>query len=229
MKLHIYDTYEEMSRAAANVVAAQLLLKSNSHMGLTAGKTPVGMFAELVRLYQNKTVSFADAWFYNLEEKIGVSKDDPSTCRSYFHKHFMDETDASPERLLLPDSQTQDIPAECQKYDELLSSLPDGRLDMQILGIGEDAHIGMNRPNETLNPAAHKELRPGGDYIAMGVGHILLAKRILLIANGESKAQAVADMFEQGISSAVPATLLKLHPDVIVLVDKPAASKLTLS
>ena len=87
----------------------------------------------------------------------------------------------------------------------------------------------MNRPNEALNPTTHKELRPGGEYIAMGVSHILLAKRILLIANGESKAQAVADMFAQGISSAVPATLLKLHPDVIVLVDRPAASKITLS
>jgi glucosamine-6-phosphate deaminase len=229
MKLHIYDTYEEMSRAAANIVSAQLLLKPDSHVGLTAGKTPVGMFANLVRLYQNKTISFADAWFYNLEEKIGAAKDDPSTCRSYFHKHFMDETDASPERLLLPDSQSQDIAAECEKYDLLLNNLPGGRLDMQILGIGEDAHIGMNRPNEALNPATHKELRPSGEYIAMGVSHILLAKRILLIANGESKAQAVADMFAQGISSAVPATLLKLHPNVIVLLDKPAASKLTLT
>ena len=228
MKLHIYDTYEEMSRAAANVVTAQLLLKPDSHVGLTAGKTPVGMFAELVRLYQNKTVSFADAWFYNLEEKIGVAKDDPSTCRSYFHKHFMDETDVSPEKLLLPDSQPEDISAECQKYDRLLSSLPSSRLDMQILGIGEDAHIGMNRPNDALAPGAHKEVRPSGSYIAMGVSHILLAKRILLIANGESKAQAVADMYAQGISSAVPATLLKLHPDVIVLIDKPAASKLAL-
>lgn len=228
MKLHIYDSYDEMSRAAAHVMAAQILLKPDCHMGLTAGKTPVGMFRELVQLYQNRTISFKDTWFYNLEEKIGVAQNDPSTCRSYFHKHFIVETDVSPGHLILPDSCATDVPVECQKYDTLLDNLPQGRLDMQILGIGEDAHIGMNRPNETLNPLTHKESRPSGEYIAMGVRHILLAKRILLIANGESKAQAVADMFQQGISSAVPATLLKLHPDVIVLVDKPAASKLVL-
>lgn len=228
MKLHIYDTYDEMSRAAAQIAAAQILLKPDSRMGLTAGKTPVGMFKELVQFYQNKTISFKDAWFYNLEEKLGVAKDDPSTCRSYFHKHFIEDTDALPERLLLPDSCAADIPLECRKYESLLDNLPEGRLDMQILGIGEDAHIGMNRPNESLNPFTHKEIRPTGEYVAMGVRHILLAKRILLIANGESKAQAVASMFQQEISSAVPATLLKLHPDVIVLVDKPAASKLAL-
>ena len=227
MKLHIYDTYEEMSRAAANVVTAQLLLKPDSHVGLTAGKTPVGMFAELVRLYQNKTVSFADAWFYNLEEKIGVAKDDPSTCRSYFHKHFMDETDVSPEKLLLPDSQPEDISAECQKYDRLLSSLPSSRLDMQILGIGADAHIGMNKPNETLISQAHVVYnRLGRPTCAMGLHHMLLAKKIIMIANGEEKAEAVAKMINGPITTMAPASMLQMHPDVVVLLDKPAASRL---
>lgn len=226
MKIRIFDTYERMCQAAADLVAAQLLLKPDSHLGLTAGKTPVGMFAELIKLYQAGRVSFSNAWFYNLEEKMGVAPQDELSCHSYLHRHLLDHVDAKPERLRLPDGLSQDVEEECVRYEALLNSLPDGRLDMQILGIGSDAHIGMNRPAQALTSACHRVERPAFTYAAMGVRSILLAKRIVLMANGEDKAQAVADMCGGTISAEVPATLLQLHPEVTILLDRGAAAKI---
>ena len=108
-----------------------------------------------------------------------------------------------------------------------MDSLPDGRLDMQVLGIGADAHIGMNRPKETLTAEAHVEYNKAGrPTCAMGLRHIMHAKKIIMIANGEEKAEAVAKMCNGPITTMAPASMLKMHPDVVVLLDKPAASKL---
>lgn len=226
MNIRVYDTYEQMSRAAADFVIAQLLLKPESHIGLTAGKSPVGMFAALVESYQNGTAHFEQATFYNLEEKFSLPADDPATCRSYFHRHLLDHTNITDAQLLLPDQPADDLDKACEVYDALLRSLPGHRLDMQILGIGENAHIGMNQPNETLPLRVHRETRGTVEYAAMGLRDILCAERILLIANGANKAQAVADMCRDMVSTAIPATLLQLHPDVTVLLDREAAAML---
>lgn len=228
MKIKIYDTYEEMSSAAADLVVAQLLLKPDCHLGLTAGQTPIGMFAELVKRYQEHHVSFADCTLYNLEEMADVPPEDPGSLRTkFFHKHFLDYVDATDEQLIMPNGFADGIDEACRKYDELMDNLPDGRLDMQILGIGPDAHIGMNRPNDNLVGPAHLVYNKAGHpTCAMGLRHIWFAKKLLLIANGEEKADAVAKMVNGPITTQAPASLLQLHPDVIVLLDKPAASKL---
>ena len=221
MNIRIYDTYDQMSRAAADFVIAQLLLKPESHIGLTAGKTPIGMFAALVDSYRSGAVGFGQATFYNLEEKFGLAADDPATCRNYFHRHLLDHTD------ITDDQPADNLVKACTTYDELLRSLPGHRLDMQILGIGENAHIGMNHPREALPLGVHKETRGTVEYAAMGLRNILCAERILLIANGTSKAQAVADMCRGDVvTTAIPATLLQLHPDVTVLLDCEAAALL---
>lgn len=227
MKIEIYDTYEQMSAAAAGYTAQMLREKPDCRLGLTAGKTPVGMFAELVKLYRAGELSFKDAWLYNLEEACGLPAGAPGTCRSYFHEHLMDAAGIADERLVLPDGMNPDLAGECAKYEAVLCALPGGRLDVQILGIGADAHIGMNRPAPELSLDVSLKLSgDGAQYIAMGVGSILLARHILLIANGADKAQAVADMFSRELSTAVPATLLRLHPDVTVMLDSAAASRL---
>ncbi len=227
MRIQVYETYEEMSSAAADLVVAQLLQKPGCHLGMTAGKTPVGMFSQLVKRYQEHHVSFAECTLYNLEEMADVAPGDPKNLRSFFHSHFLDHVDAKDDQLLLPNGLAGGIDEECKKYDELMDRLPDGRLDMQILGIGEDGHIGMNRPNENLVAAAHLVNNAAGrPTCAMGLRHILLAKRIILLANGESKAEAVAKMCNGFITTQVPASLLQLHPDVTVLLDKEAACKL---
>ncbi len=227
MKIHVYNSYEEMSCAAADFVAAQLVLNPALQLGLTAGKTPIGMFAELVRLYQAGKISFAKASFYNLEEMVGYAPDAPESCRSFLNRHLLEHVDAQPGSLYLPDGMANDVEAECAKYDALFNNLPDGRLDTQILGIGSDGHIGCNRPAEELISVSHTiELSPGNVAAAMGVRSIMLAKTLVLIANGESKSKAIADMCSGKITTAVPATLLQLHPDVHVFLDKAAASML---
>ena len=113
MNIRIYDTYDQMSRAAADFVIAQLLLKPESHIGLTAGKTPVGMFAALVDSYRSGAVGFGQATFYNLEEKFGLAADDPATCRNYFHRHLLDHTDITDDQLLLPDQPADDLAQAC--------------------------------------------------------------------------------------------------------------------
>lgn len=227
MNIRIYDTYDEMSRAAADFVLAQLLLKPESHIGLTAGKTPIGMFAALVESCHSGPVNFERATFYNLEEKFGLAADDPATCRNYFHRHLLDHTGITDAQLLLPDQPADDLGAACAAYDALLYTLPGHRLDMQILGIGENAHIGMNHPNETLPLGVHRETRGAVEYAAMGLRNILCSERILLLANGAGKAQAVADMCKSDVvTTAIPATLLQLHPDVTVLLDREAAALL---
>lgn len=227
MKIYVCDSYEAMSRAAADMVAAQLLLKPDSHMGLTAGKTPVGMFAELVRIYQEGRVSFSEARFYNLEEYVGCGPTDDNSCYQYLQHHLISKVNAQKESLLLPDGLSKDIDHECAAYDTLLGGLPGGGLDMQILGIGADGHIGCNRPQEVLHAESHHVCLPSGRQVAaMGIRSIMLARHLLLIANGADKAQAVADMCSGAIKTSVPATLLQLHPNVTVILDKEAASQL---
>lgn len=225
MRILKCDTYEEMSRSAADQVAAQLLVKPDSHLGLTAGKTPLGMFAELVKLFREGRISFARAHFYNLEEMVGWGPEDEASCCRYLRRNLIDLTDADPKNLLLPNGLSSDIDSECAKYDALFDALPDGRLDMQVLGIGSDGHIGCNRPQEKLHVESHNvRLGPDRYAAAMGMRSILLAKRLVLVANGKDKAQAVADMCGGVITTAVPATFLQLHPDVTVILDKDAAS-----
>jgi 6-phosphogluconolactonase/Glucosamine-6-phosphate isomerase/deaminase len=227
MKIRVYDSYEKVSRAAADLIAAQLLLKPDSHLGLTAGSTPVGMFKELITLYKEGSVSFADAWFYNLEEMVGFGPEDEGSCYKYLRDHLLDHVDAKLEHLRLPDGLAEDIDNECEKYEALFNGLPEGRLDMQVLGLGTDAHIGMNKPDtELLTECYH--VNPGTSHsaVAMGMRSMLLAKRIVLIATGENKAQAVAEMCSKKITTQAPATFLQLHPDVTIIVDKAAASKI---
>lgn len=228
MEVKIFNSYEQMSQSAADFVAAQLLLKPDSQMGLTAGNTPVGMYDKLVKLYEDGRISFAKASFYNLEEYIGLGREHKDSCYQYLFQHLISRVDANSKKLILPDGLASDILHESEKYDALFSSLPDGRLDMQIIGIGPDGHIGCNRPAEKLIASCHNvDFGPDSyNVIAMGMRSIMLSKRILLLANGSGKAHAVADMCGGKITTFVPATFLQLHPDVTVLLDREAAAEL---
>ena len=228
MRVQIYDTYEEMSSAAADLVAAQLLQKPNCHLGMTAGATPVGLCAELVKLYEAGHVSFKECTLYNLEEFADVPASDEGNLRhTFFNARLLDFVDATEEQLKMPNGYDYGIEEGCKKYDEMMDNLPEGRLDMQILGIGADGHIGMNKPMENMTAAAHQvNNAKGRPTCAMGLRHILLSKRIIMIANGTHKADAVNKMINGPITKNCPEYLLPLHPDVVVLLDKEAASLL---
>lgn len=229
MRFFVYEDYDQMSQAAARFVASQLLMKPNSNIGLTAGKTPAGMFRELIKFYQEGKVSFADAWFSNLEEVIGFGPDSPESYRSVFRDLLLGHVDSGPERMYLPNGLAEDIQAESARFDATLAGLPGGGLDMQILGIGTDGHIGLNRPGDSLLAASHPvDMSRGRKGIAMGMSSIMRAKCLLMLANGEDKAEAVANMYQAPVSTRCPATFLQIHPNVIVLLDRAAASKLSI-
>ena len=227
MKIFVYENYEKMSRAAAQFLAAQLMEKPCSHIGLTAGKTPMGLFQELIRLYEEGQHVFSEAWYYNLEEIIGYGPDSPESYCVILRNLLLDHIGVAPERMRMPNGLAKDPAAECLRFDEYLDSLPAGGLDIQVLGLGQDGHIGCNRPGDTLTAHSHVvSLSRGRTGTALGMSSIMKANCLLMLANGEDKAQAVADMCNGAISTHCPSTFLQLHPNTLVLLDQAAASRL---
>lgn len=243
MKLIICDSFEAMSVTAAKAFAEAFRKKPDGHIGLTTGATPVGFYAELVKMYREEKLSFAQAHFYNLEEMTGLPASNPHSCYSYLREHLTDHVDLPSGNLILPNGIAEDAEAECARYGALLDGLPSGRLDIQVLGIGANGHIGCNEPEEKLYAECHKaKLREGtiaasvpefGSIekvppytTALGMRHILQASKILMLANGSRKAHAVKGMLSGRISTDCPASFLQCHPDVTVILDQEAAAEL---
>ncbi len=227
MNIFVYENYEKMSRAAARFLTARLMENPRGHIGLTAGKTPLGLFQELIRLYEEGQHVFAEAWYYNLEEVIGHSTDSPESYCTVLRDLLLNHVGVAPDHMRMPDGLAEDPAAECRLFDDYLDSLPSGGLDVQVLGLGKDGHIGCNRPGDTLTAPSHVvSLSRGRTGTALGMGGIMRAKCLMMLANGEDKAQAVADMCHGAISTHCPATFLQLHPNSLVFLDQAAASRL---
>ena len=233
-----------MSKAAADVFCTQLNTNPFCNIGVTAGSTPRRMYEYIVDKYNHKEVSFKDCTLFSLEEFYypGLTKDHPASICQELGSQLLSKVDIKEGSFILPDCETDDPFEECKKYTRIIDSLPDGRLDMQIIGVGSDGHIGMNTPNSELVGDCHlvdfKEVKewtesiegkfglPITQSMAMGVRNILQAKTLVMIANSKSKAQAIHDMVYGNISTKCPASLLQLHPNAIILLDKEAASLL---
>lgn len=241
MNIVIAQTYEEMSRAAADVIAGVLKENPACTLGLATGSTPIGLYAELVRDCEAGEVSFAQARTFNLDEYRGL---DPKHCQSY--RYFMqdnlfDHVDIDVARTHVPDGANPDAEAACAAYEQAIGEA--GGIDIQLLGLGHNGHIGFNEPcdefpvgthvvqlaESTIN--ANSRLFDSADEVpreayTMGIGTIMAAKRILVVANGAGKAQIVHDAFYGPVTPQVPASVLQLHPDVTVIVDAEAGALL---
>ena len=241
MNVTIAASGQEFCAKAANQVAAVLTLKPNAVLGLATGQTPSGMYEELVRRYQRGEVDFSACSTVNLDEYYGLDGADPHSYRYYMDKHLFERVNVCRERTHLPDGKTADVEAECRAYDALLDEL--GGMDLLVLGIGHDGHIGFNEPNSGLTARTHcaalaertveanqRFFETRDDVpqhaLTMGIQDILSARRILLLASGADKADAVRAALCGPITTAVPASLLQLHPHVTVLLDTEAAGKL---
>ena len=240
MKIYCCQTYEEMSRHAADRMGAQVLLKPNAVLGLATGSTPLGLYAELAARCARGELSFADVTTVNLDEYCGLSPDNAQSYAYFMKKNLFDVIDIDPANTHLPDGTNPDAAAETARYDALIASL--GGIDMQLLGIGVDGHIGFNEPSDSFSAGtvrialdestieANARFFAGADEVpryaySMGCGTILNARRILFLANGKNKAEIVERAFFGPITPAVPASLLQLVPDkVTVLLDADAAS-----
>jgi len=229
------------SRLAARFVAALISKRPKAVIGLASGSTPLQLYLELIHLHRAEGLDFSQVTTFNLDEYCGLSPDHPSSYHHFMWTHFFEHINISRERVNIPDGLTKDVPRFCQRYEELIEQ--SGGIDLQILGIGINGHIGFNEPSSSLNSKTRlKTLSPqtieanAGSFrgaeniprhvITMGIGTILNARHCLLLAFGEEKAPAITGMVEGPLTAFLPASALQHHPRVSVFLDEAAAAQL---
>jgi glucosamine-6-phosphate deaminase len=241
MEFKVFDTYEEASKYAADLVAEVIKNKKDAVLGLATGSTPIGIYKELIRKYANQELDFNEVKSVNLDEYIGIDGNHPQSYRYFMNKNLFDHINIEKKNTYVPNGIAGDLNEEAKNYDKLVKSL--GGIDIQILGIGANGHIGFNEPASTLHLNTHvTNLKPETitanarffesenevptKAITMGIGAIMNARKIVLIATGTSKAEVVRSLKDSLISTNIPATILKTHQNVVVILDKKAAGLL---
>ncbi|MEM2088488.1 MAG: glucosamine-6-phosphate deaminase [Thermoproteota archaeon] len=241
MRVIIAKDYDEMSRKAAKIIAEQIRRKSNSVLGLATGSTPLGTYKELIRMHREEGLDFSKIVTFNLDEYYGLAPNHPQSYHYFMFENFFNHININPKNVHIPDGLAKDVKAFCEKYEAEIKKA--GGIDLQILGIGRDGHIAFNEPGAplmgrtTLIALAEETIRDNARFfknadevprlaITMGCGTIMEARKIVLLANGEGKADAIAATVEGPVTSQITASILQMHPDTIVIVDEPAASKL---
>lgn len=233
MRRIICDTYEELSKMAAMIVSSQVMLKPNCVLGFPTGSTPVGMYHEL----SSMNLDFGEVTTFNLDEYLGLPKDNDQSYWYFMNKNLYSKVNLKPENINIPNGMAEDIEKEAQGYDERIKDM--GGIDLMVLGIGPNGHIGFNEPDSSLEANTHvvdltpETIQANARFfetsdevpkkaITMGVGSIMKAKKILMIITGESKKEVAKALFDNEVTPQNPATLLLLHPDVTVVMDKSA-------
>lgn len=232
MKFITVSDYETLSRRAANLIAAQVNLKPDCVLGLATGSSPLGTYAKLAELCKNGDVDFSAVTSVNLDEYIGLTGDNDQSYRYFMDNNLFCNINIDREKTYVPNGCTADPDKEGERYDNLINSL--GGIDLQLLGIGLDGHIGFNEPDKVFTKATHivtldpstieanaRFFESADDVpkqaITMGMGAIMQAKKILLIANGKNKKDIITKAFYGPITPEVPASILQLHNDVTVI------------
>lgn len=227
-----------MSKKAAQEVASLLRKKPDAVIGLATGSTPIGMYKELVRMHREEGLDFSKATFFNLDEYMGIPKDHPQSYHHFMREHLFAHVNADPARIHIPNGMTTDIAQECASYDQKIRDA--GGIDLQVLGIGANGHIGFNEPGTAFGLGTHmvelsEQTRRDnarffeGDIskvpthaITMGPDTIMKAKRVLLLASGEAKEVTVDNAFNGKVTEALPASILQNHPDTTFYLDAKA-------
>lgn len=233
--------YDDMSRKAAAIIAAQVTLKPNGVLGLATGSSPIGTYDNLVEKYERGELDFSGISTVNLDEYRGLDRDNDQSYCFFMNKHLFDRVNIDKSNTNVPDGTQADADKECRRYEELIASL--GGVDLQLLGIGHNGHIGFNEPAEIFDKMTHcvdlaestieanKRFFASADDVpkqafSMGIGTIMQAKKILIVASGEDKAEIIAKAFFGQVTPRVPASILQMHQDVIVVADAAALSKI---
>ncbi|MEI8242510.1 MAG: glucosamine-6-phosphate deaminase [bacterium] len=243
MEVIIQPSPADAVRLAAAQIARAVRHKPNLVLGLATGGTPVLLYAELARMNRDEGLDLSRIHTFNLDEYLGLPSDHPASYRQFMKEHLFDRTNIDPNRTFVPDGMTQDIPRHCREYEALIKSV--GGIDIQVLGIGSDGHIGFNEPTSSLSSRTRDKVlteqtrrdnarffpRPEDvphTCLTMGIGTILDSRQCLLLAFGAGKADAVAGAVEGPVTSMLPASALQMHADARVYIDEPAAAKLKL-
>jgi glucosamine-6-phosphate deaminase len=243
MLVVLKENAEEISRQAAVLIAGAIRKKPAATLGLATGGTMVGVYRELVRMHKEEGLDFSRATTFNLDEYLGLAADHPQSFRAFMQENFFAHVNIPPRNIHIPDgSIAGDFDNYFAGYEESIRTA--GGIDVQLLGIGRNGHIGFNEPTSSLGSRTRlkvlsrdtiednrKFFGPGEKVpncaITVGIGTILEARKILLLANGAAKAVPIAEAIEGPVTSSVPASALQMHPDVTFIIDGPAATRLT--
>ena len=243
MRIYKAKDYEDMSRQAANIISAQVIMKPDCVLGLATGSTPIGLYKQLVEWFEKGDLDFSKVQTVNLDEYKGLNRENDQSYYYFMHDNLFDHINIPEENTHLPNGMEMDSEKECARYTKLIQSM--GGVDLQLLGIGHNGHIGFNEPSESFDKEVHcvnltqstieanKRFFASADDVpkqayTMGIKTIMQAKKILIVANGEGKADIVRDAFFGSITPQVPASVLQLHNDVTLVADEAALSKVSL-
>lgn len=242
MEVVILPSPEEVTRLAANLVARLVRETPTCVLGLPTGNTPLKVYQALVRMHREQGLDFSRVTTFNLDEYLGLEYDHPASYRRYMWEQFFGHINISQDNVHIPDSKTDNVERFCMMYEHAIAEA--GGIDLQLLGLGEDGHIGFNEPTSSLasrtrlktltdatmhrNQTTFEKGKMPRHVITMGVGTIMESRRCVILAFGRQKAKAVAGMIEGPVTAFVPASALQLHPETIALVDEAAATDLKL-
>ena len=238
MKLIVTKNYEELSKIAAEEFAKVVLEKPTAVLGLATGGSPVGMYKELIAKCQNNELDFSKCTSINLDEYIGLNPEHEQSYRNFMNTNLFNHININKDKTFVPNGLAQNLEEECKNYDNKIEEL--GGIDVQLLGIGNNGHIAFNEPGDELSAGTHmislteSTIEANARFfdsidevprkaLTMGLGGIMKAKKIILIASGEGKAEAIKGLFSGKITTENPATMLQMHRDVVVIVDEAAA------
>jgi glucosamine-6-phosphate deaminase len=244
MEIIIQPDSRHASEIAARIIARLVADKPHAVLGFATGNTPLPLYRELVRLHRETGLDFGGVTTFNLDEYVGISPAHPSSFHSYMWAHLFSHVNVPKERIHIPDGLTADIPAYCRQYEQAIRSA--GGIDIQVLGIGTNGHIGFNEPTSSLSSRTRiktltEESRkhtaagfggPGGvptHVITVGLGTIMDSRMCLLLAFGKKKARAVARAVEGPVTAMVPGSVLQMHPRTVAVLDRDAASELEMA
>lgn len=240
MNVYKVKNYEELSRKAANIIAAQVTMKPNCVLGLATGSSPIGTYNNLVSMYENGDLDFSSVTTVNLDEYKGLDGTNDQSYRYFMNKHLFSRINLPLNHTFVPDGTEPDSAKACADYNEIIHKA--GTVDLQLLGLGHDGHIGFNEPadyfpNEThcvdltdVTIQANKrffasEADVPRQAYTMGIGTIMRAKMVLVIVSGEDKAEILSQVINGSVTPQVPASILQFHPNAIIIADEAALSK----
>lgn len=240
MKVIIVNDYDEMSRIVADLIVDVVSHSKHPVLGLATGSTPIGVYKLLKDFYARKKVSFKNVRTVNLDEYVGLGRTDEQSYINFMYSNLFDNVDISDENINIPNGLADNLDAECQRYRSVLNGNPQ---DLQILGLGSNGHIGFNEPHTPFDSTTHlvdlsaNTIKDNSRFfsdisevptqaITMGIAEIMRAKKVVLLANGSAKAQAVYNTVRGAVTEDCPASILQTHPDCTVVVDKLAAALL---
>ena len=241
MRIVLSDTYRDMSRKAAYIVASQIILNPRSVLGFATGETPLGLYRMLISMYWAGDLDFSGITTFNLDEYYGLSEESPYSYRFYMKKNLFQHINIREDQWHIPRGTAENVEEECRRYDRAIEKA--GGIDLQILGLGVDGHIGFNEPDEKFEGGTHlvelqeSTLKANARFfpspeevprfaLSMGIKTIMKAKKILLLASGASKADVIYEALQGEVIPEQPASRLQLHPDVTCILDGGAASRL---